>query len=100
MKINISQSAKDEFRSVKDTNRAEELIVRVFVKGYGWGGPTFGITLDELKENDYHETFEEGKIVIEKDLLDIYGGFDVDYQKNWFSKGFYVRSTGVKSSRC
>jgi Fe-S cluster assembly iron-binding protein IscA len=33
--LKLTESAKEEFRSVKETKRADELFVRVFVKGYG-----------------------------------------------------------------
>lgn len=59
-----------------------------------------GIALDELKENDYVEEFEDGKIVVDEELLDMYKGFEIDYQQNWFSKGFTVIPEGAGASRC
>lgn len=35
---------------------------------------------------------EDQKFVVEKDLLNLYKGFSVDYSDNWFGKGFYVRA--------
>lgn len=33
--LKLTQEAIEELKSVKDTKRADELFVRVFVKGYG-----------------------------------------------------------------
>lgn len=59
-----------------------------------------GITLDELKENDYSEKFEEATIIVDKELLDMFKGFEIDFQKNWFSKGFVVTPKEFGGGRC
>jgi len=35
---------------------------------------------------------EEQKFVIEKELIETFKGFSVDYSENWFGKGFTIRS--------
>lgn len=50
----------------------------------------FGIALDEQKENDYIQENDGIKLVVEKDLLNNYNGFKVDYRKGWLFKGFEV----------
>lgn len=59
-----------------------------------------GITLDELKENDYSEKFEDGTLVVDKELLDMFKGFDIDFQKTWISKGFVVTPNEFGGGRC
>lgn len=59
-----------------------------------------GITLDELKDNDYSQDFEDGKLVVDKELLEMFGGFEIDFQKNWFSKGFNVIPNKFGAARC
>lgn len=59
-----------------------------------------GITLDELKETDYSEKFEYGTLVVDKDLLDTFKGFHIDFQKNFFSKGFVVKPNEFGGGRC
>lgn len=59
-----------------------------------------GITLDELKDTDYSEDFEDGKLVVDKELIDMFKGFQIDFQKNWFSKGFVVTPEQFGAGRC
>ena len=59
-----------------------------------------GITLDELKENDYSEEFEDGKIVVDKELMEMFKGFKIDFQKSWISKGFVVTPEQFGGGRC
>lgn len=33
--LKLTENAREELRSVKETKRADELFVRVFVKGFG-----------------------------------------------------------------
>lgn len=67
--------------------------IRVFIKGFGWGGPKFGITLDGVKENDERKEVNGLNIIVEKDLLELYGGFDIDFLDSWIGKDFVVLST-------
>ena len=98
--LKLTQEAIEEFNSVKETKRTDELVARVFVKGYGWGGPMLGITLDELKETDYNENFDGTTIVVDRELLEMFKGFKIDFQKNWFSKGFIVTPSEFGGGRC
>ena len=59
-----------------------------------------GITLDELKDTDYSEDFEDGKLVVDKELIDMFKGFQIDFQKNMFSKGFVVKPEQFGAGRC
>lgn len=57
------------------------------------------MALEELKDGDHMEEHSGLKIGVEKDFLEIYQGFEVDFKKNWFSKGFVVLPK-VGRSRC
>jgi len=59
-----------------------------------------GITLDELKETDYSEKFEDGTIVVDKELIEMFKGFEIDFQKSWISKGFIVTPKQFGGGRC
>ena len=98
--LKLTESAMEELRNVKETKRADEIFVRVFVKGFGWGGPMLGITLDELKENDYSQDFEYGKLVVDEELMDMFKGFEIDFQKSWISKGCVVRPNQFAGGSC
>lgn len=72
--------------------------IRIFIKGIGWGGPKFGITLDSVKENDLVKEFNGISVIVEKDLLKLYSGFDIDFLDSWIGKDFIVVSTRGGSS--
>lgn len=58
----------------------------------------FGIALDEQKENDYAVKIGDQNFVVENELIDVYQGFEIDFQNSWYSKGFTVRATYGGSS--
>lgn len=87
----IKKSIKD--KEIKDTN------VRIYISGMGWGGPTFGIALDEQKANDFAQIYEDINYIVEKDLIEQFGSFEIDFVKGFLSKGFQVRPK-VGGSNC
>jgi len=56
--------------------------------------------LDKQKDNDHVENYEDVAYVVEKDLLEMGGEFRVDYQNNFFAKGFTVIPAGGAGSSC
>lgn len=99
MKINISQKAQEALNErLKDDN---ENYLRISIQGFGWGGPKFGIALDKAKDekNDYIEKVNNINVVIEKQILDQFKNFTIDYSNSWFNKGFTV-FPGSGASSC
>lgn len=90
--INISKEAINAIKGKYNFDEKDKN-VRVFVKGIGWGGPKFGITLDCVKENDEVKKMNDLSIIVEKNLLEIYGGFDIDFLDSWIGKDFVVLPT-------
>lgn len=99
MSITISAKAQEVLNEQFKTN--ENNFFRIFIKGFGWGGPTFGIALDEAKddEKDHYEKIENLNILVEKDLLGLYKNFSIDYSNGWLNKGFKV-VPGLGGSSC
>lgn len=97
MSINISAKASEALNELlkEDANN----LVRIYIKGFAWGGPKFGIVLDKTKddEKDHVETVDGLNIVIEKDLLKMYSNFSIDYSTGILNKGFTVY-TGPRTS--
>ncbi len=60
----------------------------------------FGVALDERHDSDYEEEQNGAKIIVDKELLDIYKGFEIDFTESWFSKGFFVRPAAGMVSSC
>lgn len=95
--IHISKEAVNAIKEKYNFDTADKNI-RVFIKGFGWGGPKFGITLDRVKDNDETKVVDGINIIVEKDLIDLYGGFDIDFLDSWIGKDFVVLSTKGGSS--
>ena len=89
MKIDITSSAKAELQKVIKSKNTEKSL-RIYIASYGWGGPSFGLALDEPKDGDENFKVDEFNFVIESGLSDNYGKFTVDYSDNWLRRGFNV----------
>lgn len=99
MKINITEKGKEELEKTmkdKDGNKA----LKIYVAGYGWGGPSFGLALDEPKEGDIKITSEGYDFLVEEGLEEIYGSFTLDYSDSWLRKGFVVMPDGAAAPSC
>lgn len=89
MSILLTKEAKKEMLN-KVSMGNEKKDIRIYVKGIGWGGPTFGLTLDSVEEKDYIEKFEDFNVLIKNDLIDQFGNFKVDFVKGWLGKQFVI----------
>lgn len=89
MKIDITMSAKTELQKVLESKNTEKPL-RIYIAAYGWGGPSFGLALDEPKDDDEQLVVDEFNFVIENGLSDNYEKFTVDYSDNWLRRGFNV----------
>lgn len=72
-------------------------MLRIDIAGVGWGGPSFKIVLEELKENpnDIIEEFQGIKIAYDTSLKPYIRNTVIDHSKLWLLGGFYI--TGVRS---
>jgi iron-sulfur cluster assembly protein len=78
----------------------EDKVLRILIKSFGWGGPVFGIALEELKnEEDFSNEINGIHVVVEKEILKQYNGFKIDYLDGWFNKGFRI-IPGAGGSSC
>ena len=99
MKINLTSAATEKLKELVES-KEENKCLKIFVAAYGWGGPTFGLALEEPKEDD--ELFQSGefKFAIEKELSDIYKTFTVDYNDDSFRRGFLITLDGAGNTSC
>lgn len=89
MYIDLTERANEELVKVVNTKKTEKPF-RIFIAGYGWGGPTFGIALDEHKEGDAEAKVGDFTFLLEEGLTESFGKFTIDYSDNWLRKGFTV----------
>lgn len=99
MSVKVTESALQQMRKMLESKGPNDIKnVRIYMKGLGWGGPSFGIVLDEQYENDQNFTFNQINFVIEESLLKQFLSFEVDYKNGWLSQGFVVRSHRTRVS--
>ena len=89
MKVKLTQMAQQELKKTMES-RKDDKPLRIYIAGYGWGGPSFGLALDEFKEGDASVNVGEYTFLIENDLTESFGSFTIDYSDNWLRKGFTV----------
>lgn len=97
MTIDLTEQAKKELIKLLESKDSEKPL-RIYVAGFGWGGPTFGIALDEHKEGDAETKIDDLTFLVEKDLTESFNNFKIDYSDNWLRRGFTVIPDGIDAS--
>lgn len=89
MVIDLTPKAKEELIKVVENKKTDKPL-RIYIASYGWGGPSFGLALDEHKEGDSQSKVDDFTFLLEKGLEEDFGKFTVDYSDNWLKRGFTV----------
>lgn len=92
MIIDLTNKAKEELKKILESKKTEKPL-RIYITGYGWGGPSFGLALDEQKDTDNKFEVEEFTFLLEKGLEESFPKFTIDYSDNWLRRGFTVISS-------
>ena len=92
VKISVSENAK------KHLNESGMKNLKIFLKGYGWAGPVFGLAQGEPGEGDSIFPLDDYNFAVEKDIADIVNNIEIDYYKGLFQKGYVVYANGSKGS--
>lgn len=89
MIIDLTPKAQEELTKVVE-NKNTDKPLRIYIASYGWGGPSFGLALDEHKEGDAETKVGDFTFLLEQGLEEDFGKFTVDYSDNWLKRGFTV----------
>lgn len=73
--MTISEAAYKEFKEFLDENKVENYNIRINLGGMACSGPVFNITVDEATDDDLVEVVNDINFVIEKRLIEEFGGF-------------------------
>ena len=92
MDITISEKAREQLKQDGSKN------LRIFLKGYGWAGPTFGLAQAEPEDGDKTLTVDDMNFVVEGEVYDLVNSFEIDYYKGVFQKGYVVYANGNRGS--
>lgn len=98
MKVAFDEKTKEALNT--KLKEFEKSAVRFMIKGFGWGGPTLGVVLDEQKSEDITEVVDGITFVVDKDEEYIFEDCKVVYTKTLFGDSFKVISSAVGESTC
>lgn len=73
--ITISQEAYDEFKAFLEENKITDFNIRINFAGYACSGPIFNISISEGTDADEVETVNDINFIMEKSLIEQFGGF-------------------------
>lgn len=100
MKINVTDTASKQLKEMIRKSDQTQKKVRILLSGIGWGGPRFGIALDEQNNHDINFSTNDFEFLIDQRLADKIEAFTVDYKNFFLNKGFQVYPDGYTSSGC
>lgn len=100
MSINISTEALNELKNILSDKQLDGNVVRVFVSGMGWSGPQFNLSLDEVNEDDLSVEADNFTFVVEKELVDEFGTFEIKYFDEGGASGIYVETSVKPEGGC
>ena len=90
--IKITDSAKNKLQEVLDKNPGKYL--RVVFQGFGWGGPSLGLTLDEPKKNEIAFLVNGINVLIDDNVKTYVEGNTVDYVDYGYGGSFSIAAPG------
>ena len=73
--ITISEEAYNEFKGFLDDNNITDFNIRINFAGAACSGPIFNISVSEPNDADVVEKVNEISFIVEKTLIDEFGGF-------------------------
>jgi len=100
MEINITDKAAVQLKEMIKEKGHSRKKVRIMMTGIGWGGPRFGIALDEQDKNDVNFNANNLDFILEQRLANEIKKFYVDYKDFFLYKGFQVYADGYGSPFC
>lgn len=77
--MNITNDARDILKPILNERNASG--IRLYFAGYGWGGPSIGLALDEPEAEDSVLMINEIQVAIEPGLEDYSEGVLLEYDK-------------------
>lgn len=98
--LSVSKEAAEKFNEIRlKSKNPEKTMLRIAFGGFGWGGPSLQLALDELKNDDDIVVEALGiKIIYEADLEVYVKDSLIDYSDKRFERGFTLK--GSMTSSC
>lgn len=96
MKIQTNQETVEAIKKIVDQQADQPNNIRIYIAGMGWGGPSFGLTLDELSENDLVDNSNDVTFIMAKDIHEQIGDVLVELTGG----GYLVKPVDQGESAC
>ena len=96
MKINVSNDTCELLKA--QLSKKSKKYIRINVAGFGWGGPAFGIVLEEqINNNDIVVNIIDLTIIVDSEFEEFLDDSTISHSKNFMGTTFKVKS---KHSSC
>jgi len=96
MKIQTNQETVEAIKGIVKQQADQPSNVRIYIAGMGWSGPSFGLTLDELSENDLQDDTNDVTFIMAKDIYEQIGDIMVELSGG----GYMVKPVQQAESAC
>lgn len=88
MKFNIDENTSIALKKSLETKNKDA--VRVVIKGFGWGGPSFGVVLDEQQSEDDIYIENGIKVIADKEFSFLFDDAKIVHTKGIFGDNFNI----------
>lgn len=85
MHVRIKDEVLNELK--QELEKRNKSAVRITLEGFGWGGPRFGVVLDEQRNNDEVYEYQGVKFVAEDEFAFLINGFEINKDYRGFRIG-------------
>lgn len=100
-KITINEESYNEFKAFLEENNISDFNIRINFAGNSCSGPAFNISVSKATEDDVTETVNDITFIMQKDLIDEFGGFIIDKNEYGLSlKPVIAPPSGGCSGNC
>jgi len=96
--VTLTPVALDKVRGILAQEEAAELGLRVFVRGGGCSGLSYGMALDERTEDDLVADYDGVTVLVDPMSAMYVSGAEIDYQDSLMGGGFTVNNPNAVST--
>merc|ERR1711879_289179 len=96
MYIATNKETCEKIKEILSAQADKPQNIRVFIAGMACSGPSFGLGLDNINEEDVTEVVEGINFILEKSVYDTVGEVKVE----WVGNGYSVQPVNAQESAC
>ena len=78
MKVTVPETAVETLKTIIDENKEQPSNIRVFFQGMSWNGPSFGLALDQLEDEDLTYEFDGLNFVMNEEEFEAFGDIVIE----------------------